>query len=324
MKIPPHIYQILHKQPPISEVENKQLQDWYDSFAEYESLNFTSDEQKEQTQQHIWQNISQAMPEATIPNKVKRKRISLRWSLGVAATLLVAVVSWRLFLIQPNNIWHNRDFVAHIATGIHNDTLALQDGSQLILQPGADVAYAIDNEAKHRLVKVNKGSVYFDVSKSDKDFRIATGEDYEVVVYGTTFIVDKRIPERTEVKLFSGSVGIVRNLQAVLKLEPGEAATITSSLKQVQKSNFDRDLTKTNFEDNIIQINNANKEQIKLLFTTYYKVQCDFDKSIDKDVALVFNFDGSASIDSNAQLIAQLAAWNYEIKNNILTFSKKQ
>jgi hypothetical protein len=119
-------------------------------------------------------------------------------------------------------------------------------------------------------------------------------------------------------------VGIVRNLQAVLKLEPGEAATITSSLKKVQKSNFDRDLTKTNFEDNIIQINNANKEHIKLLFTTYYKVQCDFDKSIDKDVALVFNFDGSASIDSNAQLIAQLAAWNYEIKNNILTFSKKQ
>lgn len=324
MKIPEHIIQILKKQEPLTTKENEQLQHWYDSFAEYESLNFTSEEEKEQTQQRIWQNISQAMPANTIQQNVKRKRSSLRWSMGVAATLLVAVVSWRLFLMQSNNIWHNRDFVVHIATGTHNDTLALQDGSQLILQPGADVAYAVDNEAKHRLVKVNKGSVYFDVSKSDNDFRIATGDDYEVVVYGTTFIVDKRIPERTDVKLFSGSVGIVRNLQAVLKLEPGEAAAIAPSKKEVLKSNFDRKITKANFEDNILQLNNANKAQIKQLFATYYKVQCLFDKSIDKDVALVFNFDGSASIEINTQLIAQLAAWHYELKNNVLTFSKKQ
>lgn len=104
-------------------------------------------------------------------------------------------------------------------------SVALSDGTQLILEPDTEVDIAYRQDA--RLVRLVHGSVLFDVARNvHRPLRVAAGERI-VTVLGTRFTVSA-VSGRTRVQLFRGSVGVsagrdpARPTKDSVRLFPGQ------------------------------------------------------------------------------------------------------
>lgn len=97
-------------------------------------------------------------------------------------------------------------------------TLALADGSEVIVNAGSKIKYPTQFNDSVRVVELS-GEAYFNIEKSDKPFIVKTN-GMEIRVYGTRFNINT-YNNKTEAVLLSGSIGATVNDEEYM-LTPNE------------------------------------------------------------------------------------------------------
>lgn len=111
--------------------------------------------------------------------------------------------------------------------------ITLEDGTLVHLNGGTQFIYPESFESDSRTVRL-QGEAYFQVKHDDrKPFRILTPHG-EITDYGTSFNVNTRTNNGTEVVLVEGKVGVKAGRSAEVMLSPGELAYMDKRSPKVE------------------------------------------------------------------------------------------
>jgi len=155
---------------------------------------------------------------------------SLRWLRYAASVAVFAIIGGLAWWLWPNA---QEPFIAQTAEQ-ETRNLALEDGSEIILNESSSLAYAADFGKKTREV-IFEGEASFSVAKdAERPFIIHTG-DFSVTVLGTEFIL-RAYPTDSiyTLQLTSGKVK-VQYLQDSLLAETGDLVQFNTFTKQFRK-----------------------------------------------------------------------------------------
>jgi transmembrane sensor len=171
-----------------------------------------------------WQELNTMLdkaPVATIPAltttaNTRVIKMNRRYWWAAAAVLLIAG-TWT---------WLGPGGYKTYATAQEQDSLRLPDGSMLYMNAHTQVRYARGFGKENRLVKIDKGEAFFDVTKNDALPFIVNAPEVEVQVLGTAFNVKAA---NTGVKVFvqSGKVSAAyKGTEKKVILTPGVEASL--------------------------------------------------------------------------------------------------
>lgn len=178
---------------------------------------------REEIRERIWTGILQGREDAgeTIVSTEKSflKR-NFRWSMAAAAVVL-ALAGVGYFLTAsdadkddylPEAIaTHTSDWSERINTGLTSIDIKLEDGSKVVLEPGARIRYPASFSTENRTVYLS-GNGFFDVVRdTERPFLVYAGAVVTRVL-GTSFSI-RSIAETggTEVAVITGKVMVERN-----------------------------------------------------------------------------------------------------------------
>ncbi len=145
---------------------------------------------------------------------------------AIAACLMVMLSLAALLITEPSPEQPPSRYITAIGD---QRTIALSDGSSIILNTNSDLEVLFDDTV--RLIKLHRGEAYFEVAKDPKRrFRVDAG-DNAVVAVGTAFVVRRKVGA-VDVAV---THGIVELQQAVWRLpERGSAPEVAEALQGEQ------------------------------------------------------------------------------------------
>lgn len=156
-----------------------------------------------------------------------------RW-LNIAAVFVIAVTGWLTYSLYDQK--YNFDTLKAGNT-VRNEVLP--DGSHITLNKNTVLTYKKGLKGENRLVKLDRGEVFFDVSPDKSRPFIIEADDITVKVLGTAFNV-KHIKGQTEVIVETGLVKVSLAAQEI-ELRPGEKVSVTPEGGALKKEkNTDR------------------------------------------------------------------------------------
>lgn len=156
------------------------------------------------------------------------RRIGRRRWLNVAAVFAIAVMGWLFYTLY--NQAYNYDTL-RAGKMVRNEVLP--DGSRITLNKNTVLAYKKGLKGENRLVKLESGEVFFDVSPDKSRPFIIEADDVTIKVLGTSFNV-KHIYKHTEVIVETGLVQVSMGGQ-LTELRPGEKVSITDKDHTLKK-----------------------------------------------------------------------------------------
>lgn len=150
------------------------------------------------------------------------------WMRMAAAIVLLAALSFWIFqLIQPD-----AQLVAEATDAAK--TVALPDGSQIILNQSSSIRYASGKEATERKVEL-EGDAFFEVARDEQHPFVIQTQALEIEVLGTAFYVDARqTQEEIQVIVESGRVAVRAGDVATI-LTANEKAVFQKNTQQLSK-----------------------------------------------------------------------------------------
>ena len=160
--------------------------------------------------------------EKVAPQKTKKLTIKPLWQrsawLQVAAVFVLIAGSWIVYSV----------FKTREDTLLTNQSVLIEklpDGSEITLNKNSELTYSFNK--KERLVELNKGEVFFNVSPDkEKPFTIEA-DDVSIRVLGTSFNV-KHQARQTEVIVETGIVKVSR-LNETVELRKGEKVLVQAN-----------------------------------------------------------------------------------------------
>ena len=177
-----------------------------------------------------WEKLAKQLPITNEQSPITRPLTSLRWFRYAASVAVFAIIGGLAWWLWPSA---QEPFMAQ--TNEHEQqSLALSDGSEIILNESSSLAYAADFGKKTREV-IFEGEASFSVAKdAERPFIIHTG-DFSVTVLGTEFIL-RAYPTDSiyTLRLTSGKVK-VQYLQDSLLAETGDMVQFNTNTKQFRK-----------------------------------------------------------------------------------------
>ncbi len=138
--------------------------------------------------------------------EVKRRRPAWRrWALAAAAVAVVAVAvtaAWFASIGTPGD----ELFRTYLNESGEIAALRLEDGTQVWMQDGTELQYAVGAGSEERIVRID-GEAYFDVAHDEAHPFVVKTENLSVRVLGTAFNVRAHAADPlTEVVLERGSI----------------------------------------------------------------------------------------------------------------------
>ena len=218
----------------ISAADEKLLSEWLQDDAHMQYFRAWEAEWRLQAKEEASEKTKMAWSKLVESGKLKEERPQIRplttriWYAAAAMALLLFGVA--LWLMMPSG---QQPFMAQTAEQ-ETRNLALEDGSEIILNESSSLAYAADFGKKTREV-IFEGEASFSVAKdAERPFIIHTG-DFSVTVLGTEFIL-RAYPTDSiyTLQLTSGKVK-VQYLQDSLLAETGDLVQFNTFTKQFRK-----------------------------------------------------------------------------------------
>ena len=177
-----------------------------------------------------WEKLAKQSQTTNDQSPMTRRLTSLNWLRYAASVAVFAIIGGLAWWLWPNA---QEPFIAQTAEQ-ETRNLALEDGSEIILNESSSLAYAADFGKKTREV-IFEGEASFSVAKdAERPFIIHTG-DFSVTVLGTEFIL-RAYPTDSiyTLQLTSGKVK-VQYLQDSLLAETGDLVQFNTFTKQFRK-----------------------------------------------------------------------------------------
>lgn len=157
--------------------------------------------------------------------EVKRRRPAWRrWASAAAAAAVVAVAvtaAWFASIGTPGD----ELFRTYLNESGEIAALRLEDGTQVWMQDGTELQYAVGAGSEERIVRID-GEAYFDVAHDASRRFVVHADTVSVSVYGTAFNISSYADEGAiETTLVRGSVE-VRSGHRRAMLQPGQQARV--------------------------------------------------------------------------------------------------
>jgi len=219
----------------ISAADEKRLSDWLKEEKHALLFRIWEDEWRKQAQAQAsektkaaWEKLAKSQELRAKSHQTIRPLTSRIWYAAAATALLLFGVA--LWLMMPSG---QQPFMAQ-TTEQETRNLALEDGSEIILNESSSLAYAADFGKKTREVMF-EGEASFSVAKdAERPFIIRVG-DYSVTVLGTEFIL-RAYPTDSiyTLQLTRGKVKL-QYLQDSLIAETGDLVQFNTFTKQFRK-----------------------------------------------------------------------------------------
>lgn len=163
---------------------------------------------------------------------LQKKSYYLRYFKYASIVLLLLTMGVSSFFLATNTDRGGDFYTKVLAPAGQKTQIMLPDSSVVHLNGGTTIRYNNSFGEENRYVEL-EGEGYFDVRKNTHKAFIVHTRELDVKVYGTSFNVNAYNDDKTvEVGLKHGSVGIERNDQEVLRLEPGQLAVFSKDNRQ--------------------------------------------------------------------------------------------
>jgi transmembrane sensor len=222
-----------------------------------ESIEFDTDK--------AWSKVKTALEVKQVPTAKIVRFPAWKKAIAIAALLVITAGLWWFFAGQSND--------RHIIADIDGQEVLFDDGSKVYLRKDAGLDHPKKFKSDKRTVSLT-GQAFFDIAKEPARPFVITAADAEVMVLGTSFVVDSR-SDRVEVIVRTGKVQLssLKDPSQKLVLEPGDKGVFDGKTVALQKNtdeNFDAWQTKkivfrnTPLKDVINTINNYYKVNIRL------------------------------------------------------------
>lgn len=170
-----------------------------------------------------WDNIEPKLGGASLLQSLSRKTVLI---VSVAASLLLAVVLVLPYLSDGSS----NEVLQYANNGTAERHILLPDSSEVLLYPKATLAFNIKSTDKIRLARL-RGKAFFKVKKQHgASFRVET-DVMNVVVMGTSFLVDAAKEGCYGVYVKTGKVRVTTERESVVLEENGKAEIVNGRLR---------------------------------------------------------------------------------------------
>ena len=173
--------------------------------------------------------------------EVKRRRPAWRrWASAAAAAAVVAVAvtaAWFAGVGTPGD----ELFRTYLNESGEIAALRLEDGTQVWMQDGTELQYAVGAGSEERIVRID-GEAYFEVAHDEAHPFVVKTENLSVRVLGTAFNVRAHAADPlTEVVLERGSVRLqTPEGYNLVRLHPNQRAVFDAAKDDIEKSEAKR------------------------------------------------------------------------------------
>ena len=244
--------------------------------------------------------------------RISAKRI-LRYAMRVAAVLVIAI--GLLFVINriANQAPAN---VAYVAAEINTEPLILDDGSEVLLNKGAEINYPETFSEENRAI-IFCGEAFFNIAKNaNKPFIIDAGE-VRIEVLGTSFnLVSSPDCDKIVLYLESGKVRFSSvnpkdgTIREQLILMPGQKGVYNKASGMITKSQFENK-NHMAWKTGILEFEKTPLNEVMRSIEQTYKINVVSDKSLE-NLSLTARFDNETP-ESIFKSIQTIFGIEYEI-----------
>jgi ferric-dicitrate binding protein FerR (iron transport regulator) len=255
-------------------------------------------------------------------------------ALSQKGSFVIHFMKWAAILVVGLILGYFYNSLQKISSPVYYTSLApkgsvselfLPDGTQIYLNSGSQIRYAVYNVRGTREVFLS-GEAFFDVAKiNGKPFMVHTSA-YDIKVTGTKFNV-KAYPEEKEVSttLEEGSVHITssENLKLTNEtaIKPGEQAVYNSESGEIRVAEVNTKLF-TAWTDNKLVFVNMSLNDLKVLLERKYGVEIE----VQDSGVLDYHYDGTLKNESILQvmeILKQTLPIKYQVVGQKIVISKK-
>ncbi len=242
----------------------------------------------------------------------------LRYAVGIAATLLFALVSIHVYqhITQPE--------MEYIATSFgEKKTIVLPDGSEVVLNSMSALTYQKKMRNKTREVELT-GEAFFKVKKDkSRPFTVRTSVA-DVNVLGTKFNVDAYENQSQVITtLFEGSVAVDFRDGNVMHLSPGEQAVWEKNSRMADKRKPDNIGNERAWQQNMLIFNNTPLLDILKTLEREHDVQFVSDDAVLNSLRMTARFSSLESVDAALTLLGESADFAFYREGKRYTITSK-
>ncbi|WP_236978908.1 FecR family protein [Membranihabitans maritimus] len=218
-----------------SDGEKQELHGWYEEDLNSldEDIIIQVDESKEDVRTRILSRLK---------SEIRReKNKKLKYFSGYRAAIAVVAI---VFVFIGIFVWENFNREEWILVETSYGELkevALPDNSVVWVNAGSKFRYPKKFDRNRRVVELENGQAFFDVSRDEKKPFYVRTKDLEVTVLGTSFDVKEYEEEASaKVSVLSGKVDVAyrgENESETVKLIKGEQVVVDLNLQKMMKEN---------------------------------------------------------------------------------------
>lgn len=205
--------------------------------------------------------------------------------------------------------------------------IKLPDGTDVWLNASSSITYKVQLVPRAvRLISL-KGEAYFEVNKNHKYPFVVSGNGQEVEVLGTHFNI-KAYEDESDVKttLMEGSVkvsslnGNKKTEHGGVRLVPGQQSTFFKGELTVKEVNVENVLS---WKSGLFMFNDESLEEAMLKISRWYAVEVNIKDEALAQQGVYGTISKYSSISKVLNMLELVGNMHFELKNNIVTVSKK-
>ena len=290
-----------------SQPENQVVDTWFNSMEDNQPLQL-SDQERQATQEEIWNRISPALVTARLRVMPRWFKVAA-WAAAVAGIILTTV----LLFNQPAKT--DKPAFTEISTkNGEKRTIAISDGSQLTLNAGTTI-YVYNDFSKERRVDLVDGEVFFNVQRDAKrPFRISSN-GLTISVLGTSFNVSNYSGLRKmSVGVVTGKVGITKNNDTLGILQKTEELVYNKQLETYEIVPMNESLLV--WREGTLVLNDLNFGEMTFLMQKNFGINITTDDDKVKNSRYTSNLPTTITADEAVEVLAAIHHLKIKKLNN--------
>lgn len=289
-----------------SQPENQAVETWFSSMEDEQPIRL-SDQERQATQEEIWNRISPALVTA-------RLRVLPRWfKVAAWAAVVAGIIITVVLFNQPAKT--DKPVFTEISTkNGEKRTIAISDGSKLTLNAGTTI-HVYNDFSEERRVDLVDGEVFFDVARDiNKPFRIGSN-GLTISVLGTSFNVSNYSGLRKmSVGVVTGKVGITKNNDTLGILQKADELVYNKELQTYEIIPINESMLV--WREGTLVINDLNFDEMAFLMQKNFGINITAEDIKVKTTRYTSNLPTTITADEAVEVLAAIHHLKIKKLNN--------
>lgn len=289
-----------------SQPENQAVETWFSSMEDEQPIRL-SDQERQATQEEIWNRISPALVTA-------RLRVLPRWfKVAAWAAVVAGIITTVVLFNQPAKT--DKPAFTEISTkNGEKRTIAISDGSKLTLNAGTTI-HVYNDFSEERRVDLVDGEVFFDVARDiNKPFRIGSN-GLTISVLGTSFNVSNYSGLRKmSVGVVTGKVGITKNNDTLGILQKADELVYNKELQTYEIIPINESMLV--WREGTLVINDLNFDEMAFLMQKNFGISITAEDIKVKTTRYTSNLPTTITADEAVEVLAAIHHLKIKKLNN--------